>query len=135
LRKQGVQALGNTAARDHENIRHGRRSILAAFGLLDGNVTARVEERHRTNSSRCSRIWMTHAYLATRPNQFKYELNVLTPTRGSCLNIAETLFGKMTRTFLRQIRWDRKKSQRNGILLGIAELKEMPAVQKHLSKR
>src|ERR1039457_975976 len=37
----------------------------------------------------------TRAYLATRPNRFKY---VLTPTHGSWLNIVETLFGKMTRT-------------------------------------
>jgi len=43
----------------------------------------------------------TRAYLATRPNRFKY---VLTPTHGSWLNIVETLFGKMTRTFLRRIR-------------------------------
>jgi len=43
----------------------------------------------------------TRAYLATRPNRFKY---VLTPAHGSWLNIVETLFGKMTRTFLRQIR-------------------------------
>ena len=40
----------------------------------------------------------TRAYLATRPNRFKY---VLTPKHGSWLNIVETLFGKMTRTFLR----------------------------------
>ncbi|MBZ5620495.1 MAG: transposase [Acidobacteriia bacterium] len=39
----------------------------------------------------------TRAYLATRPNRFKY---VLTPVHGSWLNIVETLFGKMTRTFL-----------------------------------
>ena len=43
----------------------------------------------------------TRAYLATRPNRFKY---VLTPTHGSWLNIVETLLGKRARTFLKHIR-------------------------------
>ena len=59
--KPGVQAIGNTApdlppvagkyptvARDHEYIRYGTWSILAALDLHDGHVTARVEERHRS---------------------------------------------------------------------------------------
>jgi hypothetical protein len=37
------------------------------------------------------------AYLATRPNRFIY---VHTPKHGSWLNLVETLFGKMARTFL-----------------------------------
>ena len=65
----------------------------------------------------------TRAYLATRPNRFKY---VLTPTHGSWLNIVETLFGKMTRTFLRQIRVGSKKELKERILLRIAEINEMP---------
>ena len=43
----------------------------------------------------------TRAYLAGRPNRFRY---VHTPKHGSWLNLVETLFGKMSRTFLRQIR-------------------------------
>jgi hypothetical protein len=59
--KPGVQAIANTApdlppvpgkyptfARDHEYVRHGTLSILAALDLFDGHVTARVEERHRS---------------------------------------------------------------------------------------
>jgi transposase len=59
--KPGVQAIGNTApdlppvpgkhptvARDHEYIRYGTWSILAALDLHDGHVTARVEESHRS---------------------------------------------------------------------------------------
>jgi hypothetical protein len=38
----------------------------------------------------------TQAFLASRPNRFQY---VLTPKHGSWLNIVETLFGKMARTF------------------------------------
>ena len=40
----------------------------------------------------------TRAYLATRPNRFRY---VHAPKHGSWLNWAETLFGKMARTFLK----------------------------------
>lgn len=136
--KPGVQAIANTApdlppvagkhptfARDHEYVRHGTWSILAALDLHSGQVTARVEERHRSiefiallndldtrypvdctirlildnHSSHISKE--TRTWLATHPNRFKY---VLTPTHGSWLNIVETLFGKMTRTFLRGIR-------------------------------
>ena len=43
----------------------------------------------------------TRAYLATRPNRF---ICVPTPRDGSWLNLVETLFGKMARTFLKHIR-------------------------------
>src|ERR1017187_7193162 len=69
----------------------------------------------------------TRAYLATRPNRFKY---VLTPTHGSWLNIVETLFGKMTRTFLRQIRVQSRAELKERILLGIAEINEMPVIHR-----
>src|SRR5207247_7542183 len=69
----------------------------------------------------------TRAYLATRPNRFKY---VLTPTHGSWLNIVETLFGKMARTFLRHIRVKSKNELKERILLGIAEINAMPVVHR-----
>jgi len=65
----------------------------------------------------------TQAYLATRPNRFKY---VLTPTHGSWLNIVETLFGKMARTFLRHMRVQSWKELRDRILLGVAEINAAP---------
>ena len=140
-----------TVARDHEYVRHGTWSILAGLDLHDGHVTARVEERHRSvefiallsdldvyypsdctirlildnHSSHISKE--TRAYLATRPNRFKY---VLTPTHGSWLNIVETLFGKMTRTFLRHIRVQSRDELRQRILLGIDEINEMPVVHR-----
>jgi len=55
---------------------------------------------------------------------------VLTPTHGSGLNIVETLFGKMTRTFLRKIRVESKKELKDRILLGIAEINAMPVVHR-----
>ena len=141
----------STMARDSEYIRFGTWSILAGLDLHDGHVTARVEARHRSvefiallkdldghypaestirlildnHSSHISKE--TRTYLATRPNRFKY---VLTPTHGSWLNIVETLFGKMTRTFLRKIRVESKNELKERILLGIAEINAMPVVHR-----
>ena len=140
-----------TVARDSEYIRFGTWSILAGLDLHNGHDTARVEERHRSaefiallkdldthypaectirlildnHSSHISKE--TRGYLATRPNRFKY---VLTPTHGSWLNIVETLFGKMTRTFLRKIRVHSKNEMKERILLGIAEINAMPVVHR-----
>lgn len=140
-----------TVARDHEYIRYGTWSILAGLDLQDGHITARVEARHRSvefiallqdldtyyppectirlildnHSSHISKE--TRAFLATRPNRFKY---LLTPTHGSWLNIVETLFGKMTRTFLRGIRVQSRAQLKERILLGIAEINEMPVVHR-----
>jgi transposase len=69
----------------------------------------------------------TRAYLATRPNRFKY---VLTPTHGSWLNIVETLFGKMARTFLRHIRVQSWEELRHRILKGIEEINADPVVHR-----
>lgn len=140
-----------TFARDHEYIRHGTWSILASLDLLDGHIIARVEERHRSiefigllkdldayyppectirlildnHSSHISKE--TRTFLATRPNRFKY---VLTPTHGSWLNIVETLFGKMARTFLKQIRVSSKEELRQRILKGIDEINQSPVVHR-----
>lgn len=140
-----------TTARDHEYKRLGTCSILAALDLHDGHVTARVEHRHRSREfiallkdlddyypADCTiRIILdnhsahiskeTQAYLATRPNRFKY---VHTPTHGSWLNIVETLFGKMARTFLRHIRVQSWEELRDRILKGVAEINEAPIVHR-----
>ena len=55
---------------------------------------------------------------------------MLTPTHGSWLNIVETLFGKMTRTFLRKIRVESENELKERILLGIAEINAMPVVHR-----
>lgn len=140
-----------TFSRDHEYVRHGTWSILAGLDLHDGHVTSRIEKRHRSiefiallkdldayyppectirvildnHSSHLSKE--TRAYLATRPNRFKY---VLTPTHGSWLNIVETLFGKMARTFLRHIRVQSSEELPERIRRGIAEINEMPVVHR-----
>src|SRR5712692_966946 len=137
--------------RDHEYKRLGTCSILAALDLHEGHVTARVERRHRSREfiallkdldqhypADCTiRIILdnhsahiskeTRAFMATRPNRFQY---VLTPKHGSWLNIVETLFGKMARTFLRHIRVQSWEELRDRILLGIAEIYAAPVVHR-----
>ena len=140
-----------TVARDHEYERLGTLSILAALDLHDGHVIARVEPRHRSVEfialledlhqyypSDCTiRVILdnhsahiskeTRAYLATRPNRFTY---VHTPKHGSWLNLVETLFGKMARTFLRHIRVATIDELADRILKGIAEINASPVVHR-----
>lgn len=137
--------------RDHEYKRLGTCSILAGLDLHSGRVTARVERRHRSrefiallgqldadyppgvtlrllldnHSAHISKE--TRAYLATRPNRFKF---VHTPTHGSWLNLVETLFGKMARSFLRQIRVSSWDELRDRILKGVAEINASPVVHR-----
>lgn len=137
--------------RDHEYERLGTCSILAALDLQDGHITARVEDRHRSiefirllsdldakyppeciiriildnHSAHLSKE--THAFLSLHPNRFQY---VLTPKHGSWLNIVETLFGKMARTFLRHIRVQSLDELKARIVKGIAEINAAPVVHR-----
>jgi transposase len=138
-------------SRDHEYKRLGTCSILAALDLHDGHITARVEDRHRSiefigllsdldaryppactiriildnHSAHISKE--TQAFLSQHPNRFQY---VLTPKHGSWLNIVETLFGKMARSFLRHIRVQSLGELRARILKGIAEINADPVVHR-----
>ena len=140
-----------SVGRDHEYKRLGTCSVLAALDLHDGHVTARVERRHRSREfigllkeldsyypADCTiRVILdnhsahisaeTRAFLATRPNRFVY---VLTPKHGSWLNLVETLFGKMARTFLRHIRVRSWEELRDRIFRGIAEINAAPVVHR-----
>jgi transposase len=137
--------------RDYEYKRMGTASILAGLDLQDGHVTARVERRHRSrefiallkdldahypaeavirlildnHSAHISKE--TRTYLGTRPNRFCY---VHTPTHGSWLNLVETLFGKMARTFLRGMRVASWEELRERILKGITEINAAPVVHR-----
>ncbi len=162
--KPSVQAIANTApdlppqpgtyatwSRDHEYLRHGTLSILAALDLHDGHITAQVHPRHRSrehilllkeldayypahctirvildnHSSHISKETM--AYLATRPNRFVY---VHTPKHGSWLNLIEMAFSKMARSFLRRIRVRSRDELKERILKGIAEMNRAPKVMR-----
>ena len=138
-----------TWGRDHEYQRHGTLSILAAVDLHTGEVIAQVHERHRSrefilllkeldehypkdctirlildnHSAHISQETM--AYLSTRPNRFIY---VHTPKHGSWLNLIETVFGKMARTFLKGIRVKSRAELKQRILQGVREMNLAPVV-------
>lgn len=138
-------------ARDYEYKRHGTASILAAIDLHDGHVFAQVQRKHRSaefimllkeidayypegvgirvvldnHSAHTSKE--TRAYLASRPGRFIY---VHTPVHGSWLNLAETLFGKMARTFLKSIRVASWEDLKRRILRGVEEINQCPVVHK-----
>jgi transposase len=138
-----------TIGRDYEYKRLGTVSILAGLDLNNGHIIAQVHDRHRSrefisllaemdayyppdcvirvildnHSAHTSKETM--AYLATKPNRFIY---VHTPKHGSWLNLVESLFGKMARTFLRHIRVASKEELRERILRGIAEINATPVI-------
>ncbi len=137
--------------RDYEYKRLGTLSILAALDLHDGHVIAQVQDRHRSSefisllkemdayypAESTIRIILdnhsahiskeTMKYLSSRPGRFLY---VHTPKHGSWLNLVETLFGKMARTFLKHIRVNSKQELKERILLGIKEINDSPVVHK-----
>ena len=137
--------------RDYHYERLGTLSLLAALDLHTGHVIAQVHERHRSREfisllkeldafypqASLIRIILdnhsahiskeTMSYLATRPNRFSY---VHTPKHGSWLNLVETLFGKMARTFLKNIRVTSKDELRLRIFKGIEEINAAPVVHR-----
>ena len=67
------------------------------------------------------------AFLATKPNRFQY---VHTPKHGSWLNLIETLFSKMARTFLKAIRVESISELKERIMLGIEEINAKPVIHR-----
>jgi len=137
--------------RDYEYKRLGTVSLLAALDLHDGHVIAQVHDRHRSrefisllkemdqcypkdctirvildnHSAHISKETM--AYLSTKPTRFIY---VHTPKHGSWLNLIETFFSKISRTFLKHIRVESKQELKERILKGIAEINAEPVVHR-----
>ncbi|MGA1823931.1 MAG: IS630 family transposase [bacterium] len=137
--------------RDYEYKRLGTLSILAALDLNDGHVIAQVHDKHRScefisllkeldtyypaqciiriildnHSAHISKETMK--YLSSRPGRFLY---IHTPKHGSWLNLVETLFGKMARTFLKHIRVQSKEELRQRILQGVMEINESPVIHR-----
>ncbi len=138
-----------SVGRDYEYKRLGTVSILAALDLHDGKIIAQVHDRHRSrefiellkelddyypkestirivldnHSAHVSKETMK--FLKSRPGRFVY---VHTPKHGSWLNLIETAFSKMARTFLRHIRVSSKEELKERILKGIAEINASPVV-------
>ncbi len=137
--------------RDYEYKRLGTLSLLAALDLHNGHIIAQIHERHRSkefisllkeldnyypkdcairiildnHSAHISKETMT--YLATRPNRFIY---VHTPKHGSWLNLIETFFSKIARTFLKYIRVESKEELKARILNGIEEINAEPVIHR-----
>jgi transposase len=141
-----------TIGRDYEYKPLGTLSILASLDLHTGKIIALVENQHRSiefikllkkldehypPNSKIRIILDNHSshksketmkYLAERPNRFVY---IFTPKHGSWLNLVETLFGKMSRTFLKQIRVVASKQElEERILKGIEEINAEPVVHR-----
>jgi transposase len=140
-----------SVGRDYEYKRLGTVSIIAALDLHDGKIIAQVHDRHRSrefiellkelnayypqqctirvvldnHSSHISKETMK--YLASRPGRFVY---VHTPKHGSWLNLIETAFSKMARTFLRHIRVSSKEELKERICRGINEINSSPVVHR-----
>ncbi len=158
--KPGLQAIENTApdlppgprhaslGRDHEYVRHGTMTLMAAIDLLDGHVLGSVVERHTSSAfidflgkldahpaAATIRVVLdnhsihvskeTCAYLASRPNRFEF---VFTPKHGSWLNLIESFFGKMAKSMLRGIRVCSKAELKQRIDLYFEELNCEPVV-------
>lgn len=160
--KPGIQAIGLTApdrspvpgkhptlSRDHEYVRHGTVTLMAAIDLLDGQVLGSVVDRHTSaafidflrtvdahyppdgvirvvldnHSIHISKE--TCRYLATRPGRFDF---VFTPKHGSWLNLIESFFGKLARTLLRGIRVADKEELKRRIELFFQELNSDPVI-------
>jgi transposase len=135
--------------RDYEYKRLGTVSILAALDLHTGKILAQVHDRHRSREfiellkeldayyPKASTIRIildnhsahvskeTMAYLKSRPGRFIY---VHTPKHGSWLNMIESAFSKMARSFLRHIRVSSKDELKERILKGIEEINADPVV-------
>ncbi|MCA1765428.1 MAG: transposase, partial [Desulfobulbaceae bacterium] len=61
----------------------------------------------------------------TKPNRFHF---VFTPKHGSWLNLIESVFSKMARSFLRHIRVGTKEELVERIYQGVAEINQAPVV-------
>jgi transposase len=138
-----------TIGRDYEYKRLGTVSLLGGIDLHTGVVHALVKDRHRSREfvefldmidGRYPDDWVirivldnhsahiskeTQSYLKSRPNRFHF---VFTPKHGSWLNLIESFFSKIARSFLRNIRVDSKQELVERIYQGIEEINQNPVV-------
>lgn len=138
-------------SRDYEYKRLGTVSLLASIDLLSGRVHGQIKNRHRSkefiehlkyldsfykNKVKIKIILDNHSahisketkqYLKTAPNRFEF---IFTPTHGSWLNIIETFFSKITRTFLRKLRVNSIEELKNRFEIYFNEINEMPVIYK-----
>jgi len=138
-------------SRDYDYKRHGTISLLAGIDLLTGMVHYKVFDKHRseefieflkhTDSLYPKELKIvtildnvsvhtskkTQNYLETVPQRFQF---VFTPKHASWLNIIESLFSKMTRSMLRDIRVSSKEELANRISQYIDDMNKLPTLFK-----
>ena len=122
----GAGSLG----RPHHGARGGsppQRGIYQLLSDLDARYPPECTIRIILDNHSAHISKETRAFLSTRPNRFQY---VLTPKHGAWLNIVETLFGKMARSFLRHIRVQSLDELKARILKGVAEINAAPVVHR-----
>lgn len=136
-------------SRDYEYVRLGTSSLLASIDLLTGQVHGMVTDRHRSvefidhlkmldqrypkhmtirmildnHSAHVSKE--TRRFLAQFPNRFEF---IFTPKHGSWLNLIESFFAKMAKSFLRGLRVQSKEELKTRILKWLDEINEAPVV-------
>lgn len=140
-----------TIARDHQYKRLGTVSLLAGIDLHTGLVIPLVRDRHRSRefieflklvNQTYPEDWKiriildnhsahtsveTQGYLSalSNPNRFEF---IFTPKHGSWLNLIESFFSKISRSFLRNIRVQSKKELVERIYKGIEEINQEPVI-------
>jgi transposase len=67
----------------------------------------------------------TRRFLAQFPNRFEF---IFTPKHGSWLNLIESLFAKMAKSFLRGLRVQSKEELSARILKWLDEINESPVI-------
>lgn len=138
-----------TLMRDYEYKRLGTLSLLAGIDLHTGKVIPYVNKKHRSkefiefleildneypddwkiriildnHSSHVSKE--TRKYLLTKPGRFEF---IFTPKHGSWLNMIETFFSKIARSFLKHIRVESIKELEERIYKGIEEINMEPVI-------
>jgi len=138
-----------SVSRDYEYVRFGTSSLLASIDLLTGQVHGMVADRHRSaefvdhlkmldrrypehmtiriildnHSAHVSKE--TRRFLAQFPNRFEF---IFTPKHGSWLNLIESFFAKMAKSFLRGLRVQSKEELNARILKWLDEINAAPVV-------
>jgi len=105
--------------------RSGRNRAIDDVAMIDGRyskdwVIRIVLDNHSSHVSK-----ETRQYLKSRPNRFHF---VFTPKHGFWLNLIESFFSKIARSFLCHIRVDSKQELVERIYQGIEEINKDPVI-------
>jgi len=99
--------------------RHRSREFIALLERLHAHCPGEAVIRVVLDNHRAHLSKETMAYLASRPGRFEF---VHTPRHGSWLNLVESAFSKMVRSFLRHIRVASLDELKERIIKGIDEM-------------